>query len=385
MFILFPIKHSNDIIVHNHFIYLIELQLTHSFFLLFFKHYFYYFIQKTTIAQAIIEESMKNFEEAIRLDPSNLDAQLGKVYVLGLLEKFEEAKTILESLKQSTTLENELASIQEMLNSLNEMKEQQIQQQQSPQTQTQQQVPQTGPGSKEEIEIKSTQPVPPQPRIPKFQPKYPAGDLKLLIENKMMTERFHDVLQIIFEFFDKDRDECWNPSELSAFFVAVNGTPPSKEDVWFIRKNCKTTKRGYLTFEGFLELQLAQAAGGVQETWNDLKKLGFDNSLQPIDDRYEENGKVQVKVKVEEKKEGNENENANVKDENVKDENENANVKDENVKSNETVQQEGEQQSKPQNTQQQQQQQAKPKQQSNNNNSKQQNKNRNNNNNNKRK
>jgi Ca2+-binding EF-hand superfamily protein len=101
-----------------------------------------------------------------------------------------------------------------------------------------------------------------------------------------MTENFYSVLGVIFQFFDRDGDGGLNRSELNNFWQTVNGEPIDKQSLQFLQRHFEHDRRGRLTHTGLLQLFLSQTAGNPQETWKDLLKLGWDNHLEPIDDRY---------------------------------------------------------------------------------------------------
>jgi hypothetical protein len=73
---------------------------------------------------------------------------------------------------------------------------------------------------------------------------------------------------------------------LDEFFLTVNGAPTDNNAIQFLKKNFNCNSKGWITLQGFMELYLSQTAGGVEETFNDLKKLGFDSRLKMLDNRY---------------------------------------------------------------------------------------------------
>lgn len=112
-----------------------------------------------------------------------------------------------------------------------------------------------------------------------------------LVENGVMTKKFYECLVQVFDYYDKDQDGAWNHTELNDFFKCVNNVDVDKNTEDFLRKNFAKNRKGWITKEGFLQLYLSQTAGGADETWKDLGQLGFDQLLNPTDNRYSKTSK----------------------------------------------------------------------------------------------
>ncbi|PRP86847.1 hypothetical protein PROFUN_05064 [Planoprotostelium fungivorum] len=179
---------------------------------------------------------------AIVLHPSNIDAYLGKAYVLGLIEDFDGARRTLE---HAEIVSPQDTRIKEMMDGIEE--------------------------SMQEEEDDG--------------PTVEGKDVPLLIENGVMTKQFYEVLVKIFSHYDRDADGVWSDRELADFYMAVNGEEIDQGTIQFLRSHFDC-KRGKLTETGFLEFYTSQTDGGVDETWKDLMKLGFDDHLREVDDRY---------------------------------------------------------------------------------------------------
>ena len=238
-----------------------------------------------------IQQAFKDFEAAIQLDNFNIDAYLGKVYVMGLMEQFEEAEQLLQ---KTLEMSPEDERIEEMLQELQKMKVSSTQEekpiddsnngkQEISTVQNQIESPNNdNTNNSNNSAIKSEEKE--QNKSPNSaKPDLPAAHLNYLVDkNGVMTPYFYEVLAEIFERFDADKDKSWNLQELERFFLAVNGVKPTKQEISFIRQNCQTNNKGNLTMQGFMELELAQTSGSPEETWNDLQKLGYDKKLNKI-------------------------------------------------------------------------------------------------------
>jgi len=185
-----------------------------------------------------LETVMDNFERALELDSKNIDAYIGKAFVLGLQDKYHEGKLVLEAAKIIVPSDNRIDDMLQQLE--NDMKT----------------------ANEDEQDIPS------------------------LVEKGVMTKGFYDVLMTVFDHFDQDHDDALDEKELEAFYQTVNGEPLNPAVVDFLTRNFSIDSKGHLTREGFMEFYLSQTAGEPSETWNDLEKLGFDKQLNPVDARY---------------------------------------------------------------------------------------------------
>lgn len=74
--------------------------------------------------------------------------------------------------------------------------------------------------------------------------------------------------------------------ELDTFTKTVNeGKAMSKEEKDEVREYFDVDKDGNLTLTGFLEMYHLQSGGEVDETWKDLRALGFDNQLKEKEEK----------------------------------------------------------------------------------------------------
>ncbi|KAJ2864408.1 hypothetical protein GGI22_001730 [Coemansia erecta] len=107
----------------------------------------------------------------------------------------------------------------------------------------------------------------------------------LLRDDMEFTPKCEAALIEIFERYDKDKDGALNDAELTAFATFANGEPFTEADLEDIRDHLKCTKDGSLLREGFLQMYSLQTnAGDEDETWKDLKKHGYNEELELIND-----------------------------------------------------------------------------------------------------
>lgn len=234
---------------------------------------------------------MDLFEKALDLDSEYVPAYLGKAYVYGLQENFEEGEISLLQAKQIDPDDNR---IEEMLKELNKMKpgsddesiENGKNKEENEGEEKEENEKNEGEEEKEENEKEDgkEEVIEDDKEIVIEAPNQPVAEtIPLLVENGVMTEQFYQTLVIIFSHFDKEsKDGAWNAKELDAFFLQVNGSPPDSATKQFIKKKFQVNKKGWLTIEGFMQLYLSQTAGGPEETWKDMQRLGFDQYLKPI-------------------------------------------------------------------------------------------------------
>jgi len=200
-----------------------------------------------------LQKILDQFESALTLDASNLDAYLGKAYLYGLTEDFDKGDAVLQEAKLIAPAD---PRITEMIEELSKMKEE-------------------NPKEEQEEEADNTE--------VKEEAK---KDVPLLVKDGVMTKEFYEVLVKIFHFFDEDGDGAWNSKELNTFYQTVNEVAIDKNTVLFLSQHFHKNSKGFITQKGFLEFYLSQTAGGVEETWKDLENLGFGKDLKEVDERY---------------------------------------------------------------------------------------------------
>ncbi|KAJ1878242.1 hypothetical protein H4R99_008522 [Coemansia sp. RSA 1722] len=101
-----------------------------------------------------------------------------------------------------------------------------------------------------------------------------------LIQDDMeFTPECEAALVEIFSRYDKDNDGALNDEEIQAFAKYTN-----EAELEEIRDNLDCREEdGALLKGGFLQLYSLQTnAGDEEETWKDLKKHGYDDSLQLV-------------------------------------------------------------------------------------------------------
>lgn len=89
-----------------------------------------------------------------------------------------------------------------------------------------------------------------------------------------------------------DAADIWTEADLDAFSTITNGAALPQESKDEIREFLDTDEENNLTLRGFIEMYHLQSDNDPEETWKDMGKLGFNNSLA-----YETEGKEQTELK----------------------------------------------------------------------------------------
>jgi hypothetical protein len=79
--------------------------------------------------------------------------------------------------------------------------------------------------------------------------------------------------------FTPDKDGTWNDNEFAKYYQVVNGIPMPQTDLIYFKTNFETNDEGNLTREGFFQIYSLQTINGADETWKDLKQLGYNENL----------------------------------------------------------------------------------------------------------
>eukprot|EP01116_Phalansterium_solitarium_P009091 TRINITY_DN23111_c0_g1_i1.p2 TRINITY_DN23111_c0_g1~~TRINITY_DN23111_c0_g1_i1.p2 ORF type:complete len:128 (+),score=49.57 TRINITY_DN23111_c0_g1_i1:46-429(+) len=103
-----------------------------------------------------------------------------------------------------------------------------------------------------------------------------------LTENDDFIPACKNALIEIFKRYDEDGDGFWSPQELDAYCIKCNGQPFDAEDKADLRDTYDTNDKGWLTLQGFLDLVYSQTEGDNTETWRDLKKNGYNQKLELV-------------------------------------------------------------------------------------------------------
>ncbi|CDU23851.1 uncharacterized protein SPSC_02480 [Sporisorium scitamineum] len=90
-----------------------------------------------------------------------------------------------------------------------------------------------------------------------------------------------------------DAADVLTEEDLDAFSTVTNGAALPQESKDEIREFLDTDEEGNLTLRGFIEMYHLQSDNEPEETWKDLGKLGFDDSLEY---KGEEVEKTETKV-----------------------------------------------------------------------------------------
>ena len=106
------------------------------------------------------------------------------------------------------------------------------------------------------------------------------GRRKQLLHGDWLDPQLERVLLEIFGRFDVDSDGALNEGELQAFAGACNnGETLPEDELQQIADYFEVTDDGALTKAGFFQMVYMQTVSRPQDTWNDLKALGYDESL----------------------------------------------------------------------------------------------------------
>jgi hypothetical protein len=99
-----------------------------------------------------------------------------------------------------------------------------------------------------------------------------------------LSPAFASALDAIFGRFDRDGDGVLSLGEIQAFARACNdGREFDDEELDEIRDFLDTDDDGNLTRGGFRQLYHTQTGARPNDTWRDLRALGFDDQLRPHD------------------------------------------------------------------------------------------------------
>lgn len=106
------------------------------------------------------------------------------------------------------------------------------------------------------------------------------GRRKQLLHGDWLEPQLERVLLEVFGRFDADGDGALNKAELQAFAAACNdGETLPDDELEQIADYFEITEDGALTKGGFFQMMFMQTTSRPQDTWNDLKALGYDESL----------------------------------------------------------------------------------------------------------
>ncbi|CAO3591189.1 unnamed protein product [Absidia cylindrospora] len=110
----------------------------------------------------------------------------------------------------------------------------------------------------------------------------------LLDDSDNFLPRVEEILKEIYTHFDQDKDSFWNTKELQAFAEATNGRQFDQSSLDEIIDSFDVNKENQLTFRGFYEMYHIQTLSDPEETLNDFKKHGYDDKLELVTSRTQD-------------------------------------------------------------------------------------------------
>jgi len=107
-----------------------------------------------------------------------------------------------------------------------------------------------------------------------------------LIERNALTPAFRSVLREVFNRFDLNQDKALCRDELEGFAKATqSGSEIGKDELKQLGQFFDTNTKGNLTLKGFEQMYLMQTNQQPEDTWRDLKNLGYSKSLELLGNR----------------------------------------------------------------------------------------------------
>ena len=103
----------------------------------------------------------------------------------------------------------------------------------------------------------------------------------LLDEDDWLVPPLEAALSEVFCRFDADVDGAWSTAELQSFARTCNGGEEFGEAELSQVGEFTTDGQGRLTRRGFLEMMHLQTMARPEDTWADLRALGYDSALSP--------------------------------------------------------------------------------------------------------
>ncbi|KAI8579664.1 hypothetical protein K450DRAFT_240923 [Umbelopsis ramanniana AG] len=116
--------------------------------------------------------------------------------------------------------------------------------------------------------------------------------VQLLDDEDNFAPRFEQVLEEIFKRFDKSNKGSWTRDEINEFATQTNGKPFDKDTLEEIETFFEVTEEGNLTTNGFMQMYHLQTQNDPEETWKDLKTYGYDDNLDLVSSRTEDENPI---------------------------------------------------------------------------------------------
>ncbi|CAO3667990.1 unnamed protein product [Rhizopus stolonifer] len=112
----------------------------------------------------------------------------------------------------------------------------------------------------------------------------------LLIEDETdeLKPKTEQILKAIFDNFDTDKDGKWNLREIRNFATATNGRPFEDSVIEEIIESFEVDEENRLLYSGFYQMYYMQTLSEPEETLKDFKKHGYDDNLELVSSRTEQ-------------------------------------------------------------------------------------------------
>jgi hypothetical protein len=195
-----------------------------------------------TMTSEKLNAALDRFDEALKLTSKHMDALLGKAYVQGELGQSEEAVV---TLLQAMAIDDKDVRVHTMLGQLGEFDDSLLD-----------------------------------------NPDMPDLDIveKFMNQKGEPTKKFEIALTEIFERYadGEGKFRAITKKGMDRFHHFVNGGPLSESAMdYLFSGEWELNPQGNITLQGFISFYLNQTFADPQETISDLKKLGYDNELNP--------------------------------------------------------------------------------------------------------
>ncbi|KAF7723488.1 hypothetical protein EC973_001999 [Apophysomyces ossiformis] len=110
----------------------------------------------------------------------------------------------------------------------------------------------------------------------------------LVDDDDEFLPKVEKILKEVFDRFDKDNDGVWKLEELQDFAEATNGRAFDQSVIDEIVDSFDVDRNKDLTYKGFYQMYHMQTLSDPEETLKDFKKHGYDNNLDLVTSRTQD-------------------------------------------------------------------------------------------------